>query len=319
MKITALNTDLENVSKLPDRPTVEDGYTAVKLKAVFDKAGNDIKEYVNTVLIEELSSVAESASGADRIGSGYIEALPGDTVQDKLVSAASRISQLANGNIPDGSISTDKFAPEIAGFLTSGSVRAKVYTVPGSYSFKAPRSGCYKFTAVGGGAGGGVDPSNAYHQLSGGGGASLILWKELSEGDVCTVTVGDGGEGLTTEGNAFLSHAKAGEDSTVSVNGTVVATAQGAPAGLERRAASRGGSINYSGGYPKAGDHYGSSGSVVIELTHGGDSLLGNGSCYAEDTVGIGGGGFAGKYYGNAVYTRGYKGGSGAVIIEYTE
>ena len=54
MAITHFNTDVENVSHLSDLPNSEDGLTAAQLKAVFDKAGVDIKTYINSTLIPEL-------------------------------------------------------------------------------------------------------------------------------------------------------------------------------------------------------------------------------------------------------------------------
>ena len=36
MAFTKLETDLENISKLPDQPSSEDGYTAAILKALFE-------------------------------------------------------------------------------------------------------------------------------------------------------------------------------------------------------------------------------------------------------------------------------------------
>lgn len=316
MKITSFSGDVKNISKLSDRPNIENGYTSDALKALFDKAGCDIKEYINSVLIEELASSADGMSGADKIGSGHIDLLDGDTVQEKLLELTSMIKELTNGIIPDGSVTPEKFDPEIANFLTSASIRANVFTEPGSYTFTVERAGTYKFTLVGGGAGGGVSPSDSYHQLGGGGGASAILWRDMAQGDVCTVTVGKGGKGLAVAGSLLQSVATAGEDTVLAINGGVAVTAQGAPFGLEVRAKAVGGTINYSGGYPKAGDSYGST-SPDIEFTIGGDSILGNGGAFDGDTAGIGGGGFAGSYHGSNVYRKGYDGGNGAVIIEY--
>lgn len=316
MKLSLFKGDVENISKLSDRPNIENGYTSNTLKALFDKSGVDIKEYINTVLIEELASTAFDASGAERIGSAIIDTVPGETVQEKLVALSNQINGLANGTIPDGSITPEKFSPVISAFLTSASIRSKVFDKPGEHSFAVERSGTYKFTMSGGGAGGGVDPSNIHHQLGGGGGASVILWIDLKEGDSCTLSVGEGGEGMTTDGTAFVSHAKAGGNTMLTVNGKVIATAEGGMVGKERRAMAIGGSINHNGGYPKSGKYYGTTGGeVVFDL--GGDSFLGEGAAYISDVPGIGGGGYAGKYHGSGVYKKGYSGGNGCVIVEY--
>lgn len=65
MAFTRLENDMANISKLSDRPNQNDGLSAAQLKGRFDKAGVDIKDFINDVLIEEL----ESKGGADNIGS----------------------------------------------------------------------------------------------------------------------------------------------------------------------------------------------------------------------------------------------------------
>ena len=139
MKITSFSKDVENISKLSDRPNIENGYTANALKELFDKAGVDIKEYINTVLIEELASTADYSSGADRIGSGNIDTVPGETVQEKLTTLSVQVNNLANGVIPDGSVTPDKFSPEIANFLRTASIRAEFYGNVGKSTFVVER------------------------------------------------------------------------------------------------------------------------------------------------------------------------------------
>ena len=51
MAIPLFNVDVENVSGLSDLPNSEDGLTSEQLKAVFDKAGVDIKAYLNGTLV----------------------------------------------------------------------------------------------------------------------------------------------------------------------------------------------------------------------------------------------------------------------------
>ena len=315
MKITSFAKDVKNISKLSDRPNIENGYSPAALKELFDKAGVDIKEYINNVLIEELSSRANGSSGADGIGSGAIDTVAGDTVQDKLVSLSAQVNDLANGTIPDGSVTPDKFSPEIAAFITSASIKAELFAVHGSFTFTVPRDGTYKFTVAGGGAGGGVEATAPLRKLGGGAGAVAVLWKELKAGDVCTMTVGAGGEGQTVDGTSLVETAKDGEATVLSFNGVTAVTAGGGLAGLEKRARAVGGMLNYSGGYPKAEECY-SNASGDIEFSSGGDTILGNGGAYNGDEVGIGGGGYAGRFIGNGVYYKGDRGGDGAVLIE---
>lgn len=56
MSYTHFNADVENVSHLSDLPNADEGLSAEQLKAVFDKAGVDIKAYINGTLIPELDS-----------------------------------------------------------------------------------------------------------------------------------------------------------------------------------------------------------------------------------------------------------------------
>ena len=55
MAYTLFSEDVENLSHLSDLPNEEDNLTAAQLKAVFDKAGVDIKAFLNGTHIPELS------------------------------------------------------------------------------------------------------------------------------------------------------------------------------------------------------------------------------------------------------------------------
>ena len=316
MKFTSLTEDVKNISKLPDRPSLEAGYTSDDVKALFDKAGESIKNYINTILIEELASMTENFSGADRVGSGVIDTLPGDTVQEKLKSVASQIKDLANSTLPDGSVSPEKFSPEISDFLTSASIRCVKFFETGTHTFTVQRDGTYKITAVGGGAGGGLNPAAFNHSLGGGSAASAILWVDLKKNDILTLNIGKGGKGLykTEEGNAV--NGTNGENTTVMLGSDTLLSAEGGILSLMSVAKAEGGDLNYSGEFGKAGRIYGSSTHTLIH-TMGGDSILGRGCCYEDDVAGIGGGGFCGKNLGIGVYENGTDGGNGAVIIEY--
>ena len=56
MALTKLTTNLNNIQALHDSPNTSDGLTADELKEKFDKAGNDIKSYINNTLTTELDS-----------------------------------------------------------------------------------------------------------------------------------------------------------------------------------------------------------------------------------------------------------------------
>lgn len=65
MAITKLTTDLDNIQGLSDKPNEIDGLTADQLKALFDKAGEDIKTYLNSTLTDELDTLHGSVTSAD--------------------------------------------------------------------------------------------------------------------------------------------------------------------------------------------------------------------------------------------------------------
>lgn len=50
MNLTKITENLNNVSSLPDYPTLQ----SAELKAVFDKAGNTLKDFINNTLIPEI-------------------------------------------------------------------------------------------------------------------------------------------------------------------------------------------------------------------------------------------------------------------------
>lgn len=316
MNFSEFSQDVKNISSLPDRPSLESGYTSDMLKALFDKAGEDIKNFINNTLLKELTSYADTFSGADRIGSGAIDIIDGKTVQEKLQSIAEQIKGLANGTLPDGSITPDKFSPEISDFLTSASIRRAVFTDVGENTFEVPRDGVYKVTMVGGGAGGGQDPNYGFHSCGGGGGAGVILWCELKKGDICTFSIGAGGKGLIYSDNV-ITVATVGEDSEFYVNSQLRARASGGTVGLTERAIAEGGDLNFKGGFPKIGEYFRSSSYPAVMYSIGGDSILGSGGAFRGDVAGLGGGGFSSERLSSSNYHNGDDGGNGAAIIEY--
>lgn len=56
MPLTKMTTNVNNIQALSDRPNTIDGLTSAELKEKFDKAGADLKDYLNTTLTEELDA-----------------------------------------------------------------------------------------------------------------------------------------------------------------------------------------------------------------------------------------------------------------------
>ncbi len=59
MGLTKLTANVNNIQSLSDRPNSIDGLTSSQLKELFDKAGADIKTYLNETLTEELDDIVE--------------------------------------------------------------------------------------------------------------------------------------------------------------------------------------------------------------------------------------------------------------------
>lgn len=60
MPLTKLTTNVNNIQALSDQPNTVDGLTSSQLKEKFDKAGADIKSYINNTLTEELDDAISS-------------------------------------------------------------------------------------------------------------------------------------------------------------------------------------------------------------------------------------------------------------------
>lgn len=67
-------TDVNNIQALSDRPNEQDGLSSAELKAKFDKAVSDIKDYINNTLTTTLDS---SLTQID----GEISEITGETVE----------------------------------------------------------------------------------------------------------------------------------------------------------------------------------------------------------------------------------------------
>lgn len=61
INITKFTADVNNIQALSDRPNTADGITAQQLKEKFDKAGADIKLFMNSSLIEQVEDYLEEA------------------------------------------------------------------------------------------------------------------------------------------------------------------------------------------------------------------------------------------------------------------
>lgn len=63
MALTKFTVDVNNIQALSDRPNEIDGLTSSELKQRFDKAGADIKDYLNNTLTGEIDTIISTISG----------------------------------------------------------------------------------------------------------------------------------------------------------------------------------------------------------------------------------------------------------------
>ncbi|MDD6312914.1 MAG: hypothetical protein PUB08_05585 [Firmicutes bacterium] len=206
MKFTEFTQDMSIISAMPDRPTPENGFTAARIKELFDKAGVDIQTYINTVLIPELESASEDASGADRIGHTAIDGIEGRTVGAQLKALKSYIdlslSDAAVGILPNGSISAEQLSNELMNSLTLGSnYGVVIFKNAGEYTFTAPKDGIYRVRMAGGGGSGTMsvgDNNSGSIACPGGASAGCVeCFVYLKRGSVSGISVGAGGKGLS--------------------------------------------------------------------------------------------------------------------------
>lgn len=83
MAYTTFDTDVRNIQKLGDQPNDTDGLSADELKALFDKAGMDLKDFINSTMLPEIfDSVEAAAKGISQ------EGVPGSSIRDGTITSA---------------------------------------------------------------------------------------------------------------------------------------------------------------------------------------------------------------------------------------
>lgn len=95
MSLSEFNNDVRNHSNLPDKPTLD----SKELKALFDKAAVEIKDYLNNILTKEIDKLLENkvnqAVGFNLISDEDLEKLNG--IED----GATKVEISSGTNEPD--------------------------------------------------------------------------------------------------------------------------------------------------------------------------------------------------------------------------
>lgn len=105
MAIPKFLADMDIIQKLSDLPNATDGLTSDELKAKFDEAGKQAKEYINNTLIPALA--------AKNIAFTRMAEIQADDVQNAIVEVQKQIRDAASGAIANGSVTKEKLAAEL--------------------------------------------------------------------------------------------------------------------------------------------------------------------------------------------------------------
>ena len=90
MSLPKLNDNLNKVSSLPEKPTL----TSAELQAVFDEAGNIIKDYINNTLTGAVESLITTTVNANK------------TVVENNLTSTSTTNASAQGKVLNDRITT---------------------------------------------------------------------------------------------------------------------------------------------------------------------------------------------------------------------
>lgn len=129
----------KKVQDLADKPNST--MTASEVKAQFDAAPDEVRQYLN-LLIDDLQSVVDGDSGADNIGATAITGLTGTTVQSLLEALKTLVDKKSNSTdvytkmlLDDGQLDTRYFSEnELQSSIDSSSGADKVGATPISTS-----------------------------------------------------------------------------------------------------------------------------------------------------------------------------------------
>lgn len=128
MAFPTMTTSVSNVAALLDEPTE----SAAQLKAIFDKAGEDIVAYINSTLLVALEENTLGSSGAENLGCAAIAGVTGTKVRAMLADLKDQIDAVVLGTIPDASITASKMAADMQKDITGGILAYDTYTANSS-------------------------------------------------------------------------------------------------------------------------------------------------------------------------------------------
>lgn len=196
MSFTRFTEETANISALPDRPNDTLGMKADDLKAAFDQAGNDIKEYINDSLLDQL----EATTAAESIGVAA-DGLDAATLKDALEELVGMIAEAVIGGLTDDCVQTS--------YIQDGAVTSEKI---GSGEVKTANLANLAVTSLKIGLGEVKGPNiDAGAVTSGKIGAGAVGNAALATGAVKTTNIYDGAVTTAKLGDESVTTAKIGD------------------------------------------------------------------------------------------------------------
>lgn len=116
---TTFDTDVENIQKLGDQPNDTDGLSADELKYLFDKAGMDLKDFINNVSLPEIFYAVDAAArGVTQEGlSGSV--LNDNSVTDSKLSKTEGSEAVTTLTIRNQAVTLQKLSTQVQSLLSN--------------------------------------------------------------------------------------------------------------------------------------------------------------------------------------------------------
>ena len=121
MSLTKLTANLNNISSLPDKPTLQSD----ELKALFDEAGNVIKEYLNEVLTDEVEKLVSDTVKANK--TTVENTLDSDSIANALSSAQGKVLKTLIDNLDTNKQKNISISSEEPTGGTSGDIHIQYF------------------------------------------------------------------------------------------------------------------------------------------------------------------------------------------------
>lgn len=132
MAFPTMTTSVSNIQTQPDEPVI----SAATLKALFDKAGEDIVAYINSTLLVALEENTLGSSGAESLGCAAIAGVTGTKVRAILVDLKDQIDAIVLGSIPDASITAAKMDADMQKDIAGGILSYDTFVTDSSTATK---------------------------------------------------------------------------------------------------------------------------------------------------------------------------------------